>query len=272
MTIKLLNEGKGFSTAETIRSRRERWSIYADGMRGRQKPAGAFRAPAVGSAMFEGFCRMFFACYCPLTVEGRHHLPDGPFLLCSNHASHIDSAVLMTASGRSFRSFALLGASDYFFHAPRVRWLVSPLMNVIPIERRPGPKSLNACLTNCRRFLEQSGGTLIMYPEGTRSPDGEMRAFKTGAGLFASELGVPLVPAYVEGTYKILPKGRTMPRSGPLTVRFGEVLALAKFSSFRETNGESLRDRRRLFVEQLARSVRSLSREDAPELTQVLTL
>ena len=214
-----------------------------------------FQAPAVGSAMFAGFCRMFFTCYCPLTVEGRHHLPDGPFLLCSNHSSHADSAALMTASGRSFRNFALLGASDYFFHSRSVRWSVSGLMNVIPIDRRPGPKSLADCLATCRRFLEQTGGGLILYPEGTRSPDGKMRAFKTGAGLFARELGVPVVPAYIEGTHRILPKGYSMPRSCPLTVRFGEPLDFANV----EWGGESLRDRRRSIVEELFRNIQRLS-------------
>jgi 1-acyl-sn-glycerol-3-phosphate acyltransferase len=205
--------------------------------------------------MFEGFCRMFFTFYCPLTVEGRHHLPDGPFLLCSNHTSHIDSAALMTASGRSFRRFALLGASDYFFRSPGVRWSVSRLMNVIPIDRRPGPKSLAACLAACHRFLEQTGGALILYPEGTRSPDGEMRAFKTGAGLFASELGVPVVPAHIEGAHRSLPKGRSMPRPSPLRVRFGETLQLAALR-WRE---ESLRDRRRYVVEQLAHNIQLLN-------------
>jgi 1-acyl-sn-glycerol-3-phosphate acyltransferase len=227
----------------------------AERMSGWHKPAGAFWAPTIGSAMFEGFCRIFFTCYCPLKVEGRQNLPEEPFLLCSNHASHVDSAALMTATGRSFRQFALLGASDYFFHSRRVRWSISPLMNVIPIERRPGPRSLTACLAICRRFLEQTGGGLILYPEGTRSPDGEMRAFKTGAGLFATELGVSLVPAYIEGTHRILPKGQSVPRPGSLTVRFGRALSLATLPR----SAESMRDRRRFAVEQLARNIRLLS-------------
>jgi 1-acyl-sn-glycerol-3-phosphate acyltransferase len=211
-------------------------------------------APRIGSAAFEGFCRMFFACYSPLTVEGRHHLPDGPFLLCSNHSSHADSAALMTASGRNFRSFALLGASDYFFRPRSVRWLVSPWMNVIPIERQPGPKSLAACLAACRQFVEKSGGSLILYPEGTRSADGGLREFKSGVGLIALELGLPVVPAYIEGTHRILPKGQYFPRSGRVTVRFGEVLALAH----RGGAGTS-REQRHFIAEQLARSIRHLS-------------
>jgi long-chain acyl-CoA synthetase len=159
----------------------------------------------------------------------------------------------MTASGHSFRSFALMGASDYFFRSRRVRWAVSPLMNVIPIDRDPGSKSLSACLATCRRFMEQTGGSLILYPEGTRSPDGEMRAFKSGAALFAIELDVPVVPAYIEGTHHILPKGRNMPRTGPVAVRFGEPLAVA-----RPRPGELPRDRRRRVVEQLTESIRML--------------
>jgi 1-acyl-sn-glycerol-3-phosphate acyltransferase len=222
-------------------------------------PDGAIRASLAGNAAFEGFCRIFFASYCSLAVEGRHHLPRGPFLLCSNHSSHADSAALMTASGRSFRSFALLGASDYFFQSRRIRWLVAPWMNVIPIERSPRPKALVDCLNACRRFLKQTAGALILYPEGTRSPDGEMRPFKPGAGFFVSELGLPVVPAHIEGTHCILPKGRFVPRPGTVTVRFGEALALAPPP---HNKGESLRNWRRTVVEQLSRDIRRLSLGD----------
>jgi 1-acyl-sn-glycerol-3-phosphate acyltransferase len=232
--------------------------IYAPEMSVWLQSNGAFRAPAAGSALFEGFCKVFFSCYCPLTVEGRNRLPDGPFLLCSNHMSHADSAALMTASGRSFRDFALLGARDYFFNSHSVRWLVSPLMNVIPIERRPGAKSLAACLETCRRFVDETGGSLILYPEGTRSPDGEMQAFRAGAGLFAIELGLPVVPAYIDGTHHILPKGSSMPRVGRVAVRFGEVLSLSTLSRHKQFP----RDRRHYVVERLSESIRQLNPAD----------
>lgn len=221
-------------------------------------PQDAFWASAPGNFCFERFCRVFFKWYCPLTVEESHPLPDGPFLLCSNHTSHADSAVLMTASGRSFRSFALIGASDYFFHSRRLRWTVSPLMNVIPINREPGAESLSACLTTCRQFMQQTGGSLILYPEGTRSRDGKMQAFKSGAVLFAFELEVPVVPAYIEGTNLILPKGRYLPRANPVTVRFGEPIEFG-----RPRSGELPRERRRRAVERLRESIRMLSSRSA---------
>jgi 1-acyl-sn-glycerol-3-phosphate acyltransferase len=216
--------------------------------------AGIF-APPVGSAAFERFCRMFFSHYCHLTVEGEDHLPAEPFLLCSNHSSHADSAALMTASGRSFRRFALLAASDYFFQSRVVRWSVTPLMNVIPIDRQPGPKSLIQSLEICRRFLQQTGGILILYPEGTRSRDGQMQLFKAGVGLFAMELGVPVVPANVEGTHHILAKGRFLPRRGLVTVRFGQPLEF----SLLHGSQRSLRGCRHAVVEQLTQSIRLLS-------------
>jgi 1-acyl-sn-glycerol-3-phosphate acyltransferase len=219
----------------------------------RNSPA-ALWAPTVGSAFFEAFCRTFFTVYCPLRVEGQHQLPNEPFLLCSNHNSHADSAVLMTASGRRFHEFALLGASDYFFRSTRMRWLLSTLMNVIPIERQPRPRSLSACVTECDRFLGREGKVLILYPEGTRSTDGEMREFKTGVGWLASELRIPIVPAYIEGTHQILPKGHSIPRPCPVTVRFGEALSWETVFN----RGEPLREQRRAIAEQLAWHVRCL--------------
>src|SRR5271170_3668966 len=167
-------------------------------MTGSGKAEGMFLAPATGSAMFQAFCRGFFLCYCPLTVEGRDHLPASPFIICSNHASHIDSAVLMAASGLPFSTFALLGARDYFFDSWRLRFLVSRFMNVIPIDRHTQHNSLRQSLALCAEFLQRTRGNLILYPEGTRSCSGEIHAFKKGAGLFAVKLGVPVVPAYIE--------------------------------------------------------------------------
>jgi 1-acyl-sn-glycerol-3-phosphate acyltransferase len=214
----------------------------------------ALQASALGSAMFEAFCRAFFTLYCPLMVEGLHQLPEGPFLLCSNHCSHADSAALMTASGRSFREFALLGASDYFFRTSRMRWWLSTWMNIIPIERRPNPRTLADCATECRRFLSERGQVLILYPEGTRSVNGELRELKTGVGWLASELRLPIVPAYIDGTLRVLAKGHSIPRPSRVTVRFGEALSYEMLSN--RTNSQ--REQRHILAQQLAWRIRCL--------------
>jgi len=211
-------------------------------------------APAAGSALFQNFCRSFFSSYCSLTVEGQDRVPKPPFIICSNHSSHADSAILMTASRLPFREFALLGASDYFFASWSVRLRVAAFMNVIPIDRRPSAGSLATSLTMCRDFLWQRKGNLIIYPEGTRSKNGRMQRFKTGAGLFALELGAPIVPAYIDGAYYILPKGKSLPRIGVVTVRFGEPV----FIDSEVPNDLSPRQRRKMATEVLEERVLDL--------------
>ena len=85
-----------------------------------------------------------------------------------------------------------------------------------------------------------------------------MQAFKSGAVLFAFELEVPVVPAYIEGTNLILPKGRYLPRANPVTVRFGEPIEFG-----RPRSGELPRERRRRAVERLRESIRMLSSRSA---------
>lgn len=223
------------------------------------KADGMFFAPVTGSAMFQAFCRTFFLLYSPLTVEGLEHLPAAPFILCSNHTSHIDSAVLMTASGRPFSTFALLGASDYFFDSRRIRFVVSRFMNVIPIDRQARARSLQRSLAMCGEFLNQTLGNLILYPEGTRSTSGQIQTFKKGAGLFAIELGVPVVPAYIEGARNVLSKGQFMPRPGRVTVRFGEPI---RFEST-PVDPRLRRELRTEAVDLLERRIRGLSQRPA---------
>jgi len=213
-------------------------------------------APRTGGAMFQAFCRVFFIYYCRLTVAGKDHLPASPFIICSNHTSHIDSAVLMTASGLPFSAFAMLGASDYFFDSWRTRFLVSRFMNVIPIDRHGQHKSLRRSLTMCEEFLQRMQGNLILYPEGTRSCDGEIQTFKKGAGLFAVDLGVPVVPAHIEGAHNVLAKGKFMPRRGTVTVRFGEPIRF-KSNQFDPQWG---RGSRRAAVELLEQRIHGLGR------------
>jgi 1-acyl-sn-glycerol-3-phosphate acyltransferase len=226
-------------------------------MTGLGKAEGMFLAPATGDAMFQAFCRTFFLCYCRLTVEGREHIPVPPFIVCSNHTSHIDSAVLMTASGLPFSTFALLGARDYFFASWKIGFVVSRFMNVIPIDRQAQARSLRQSLAMCGDFLQRTQGNLILYPEGTRSSNGEIQAFKKGAGLFAVELGVPVVPAYIEGARRILAKGEFLPRPGSITVRFGEPIRFASDA----LDSLTARGLRKTAVELLEQRIRELGRK-----------
>jgi 1-acyl-sn-glycerol-3-phosphate acyltransferase len=184
----------------------------------RQDELGARR---VTIRAFEAYSRFVLSTYCPLRVTGQEHLPKSSFLLCSNHCSHMDSTVLMTASGRAFEEFGLIAARDYFVAGGKWKAALKLLVNVLPVDRRGTRKAIAEHIEQCRTFLAQGPRALIMYPEGTRTLTGEMGPFKKGVGMLAVELGVPVVPAYIDGTFQRWRKGTRFIKPGPIRVAIG---------------------------------------------------
>jgi long-chain acyl-CoA synthetase len=159
----------------------------------------------------------------PLTVEGREHLDSlrGPALLIANHASHFDSATVLAALPEARRRrTAVAAAADYFFADPRLAFVSSLLLGAFPFHRT-GPVATS--LAHCGD-LADGGHSLLVFPEGTRSTTGQIAPFKPGIGLLARELGLPVVPIYLDGLFRLLPKGRTLPRHGPVRVVIGAPL------------------------------------------------
>jgi long-chain acyl-CoA synthetase len=164
-----------------------------------------------------GLVNLFFASYTRLVVKGRSHVPaKGAFILAANHSSHLDSVAVRAAlNGRRMPRIA--GARDYFFTTTVRGWFFSNVLGVIPFDR---DNETLAGLQRCMAVLEQ-GETLLVFPEGTRSLDGEIHQFKVGLGVLAAEANVPIIPVRVEGTHELLPKGKFLPSSGTVTVHFG---------------------------------------------------
>lgn len=177
---------------------------------------------------FEWFTRAAFRWYCRLHVTGRDRLPPLPYIVCSNHSSHMDAIVLMAATGRPFAQFGLLAATDYFFSNALVHRAFSSLVKLIPIDRERGSAGLPRTIGLCREFLAPGERGLVIFPEGTRSRTGQIGRFKRGVALIASELALPIVPAYIEGSSTLMPKGRLFPRPGRVTVHLGEPIAPAQ--------------------------------------------
>ena len=193
-----------------------------------EDPSATARWLRVG---FNGFCWSLFNLWCPLTAVGRDRLPKPPFVLCSNHSSHMDSAALMWASGLGIDRFGMLAAKDYFFDNKRRKSFLPLLMNLIPAERQTNRHAITRFLVACRAFVRFRERCLIIYPEGTRSVTGQMAPFRRGAAMVAVELGLPLVPAYVCGTFKAIPKGSNLVRPTRLTVTFGDPVDYKQFSA-----------------------------------------
>ncbi|MGZ6694142.1 MAG: lysophospholipid acyltransferase family protein [Solirubrobacteraceae bacterium] len=149
-----------------------------------------------------------------------------PVLFVANHSSHIDTPIIMLALPRKWRQRTAVGAAaDYFYKNRLIATAVSLIFNTVPIERRGG--GLEGGSAEHLHTILRQRWNLLLYPEGSRSRDGELHRMRSGAAVLAAQHGIPIVPVYVEGTHKAMPPGRVWPRRKlwmrrhPISVRFG---------------------------------------------------
>ena len=156
------------------------------------------------------------------TVEGREHVPAGrPCVYVSNHQSMVD---ILAVYGTRL-PFKWVSKIENFY-APFLGW--NMLLNrYVPLKRGHLP-SIMRMVRACNARLRE-GNSLFVFPEGTRSPDGELKSFHRGAFAIATRNRVPLVPMVIEGTGDILPKGTFCIRPRPVLVRILPPLDPAEF-------------------------------------------
>ncbi len=146
---------------------------------------------------------------------------EGPVIFAANHASHVDTPLLLSCLPLRFRHRTVVAAAaDYFFDR---RWKAdawSFFLAAIPIERT----KVNRRSADLAAELLEDEWNLVIFPEGGRSPDGWAQTFRGGAAYLASRTGRPVVPVHLDGTRHILPKGRKGVRRTRTTVSFGTPL------------------------------------------------
>lgn len=182
-------------------------------------------APAVlGAVTRKALWRVVLTLTGGLRVEGAAALPPGPCVIVANHCSHADTAALIAALPTRRRP-AVAAAADYWFRGGFRARICRALCGAFPVRRSGGG---SADLAAAARLLAD-GHDIIVYPEGTRSRDGEIGEFHRGAARLAAAAGVPLVPAGISGTRRLLPPGATAgrPRRATVTVRIGVPLSAA---------------------------------------------
>ncbi len=156
--------------------------------------------------------------------SGVENLPkEGPFLLCPNHQSYIDAFVVLSALPWGiFRRLFFVGASEYFESPMMSRF--ARATNIVPVDSN----------TNLMRALQAGaaglrlGKILVLFPEGERSIDGELKPFRKGAAVLASQLNVAVVPAAIDGLWQLWPRSRGFQwktllagRGAPVRLAFG---------------------------------------------------
>ena len=154
-------------------------------------------------------------------VEGREFVRDldRPVIFAANHSSHADTSLILHSLTDAARDRTVVAAAaDYWFKHPLLGNVVSLFLNTFPFSRTGGAQGQLHSSSN----LLKSGWNLVLFPEGSRSPDGRIQEFKPGVGHLARETGTPVVPVHIQGAFQVMPRHQPLPVPGKVRVRIGK--------------------------------------------------
>ncbi len=187
--------------------------------------------------------RAWLRVYHGLQIVGRENLPaSGSFVLVANHCSHLDALTILSAMplGKLHRVFPAAAQDFFFVSIPRLA-IAAVVVNALPFNRQ---SNIRQSLSLCRQLLENPGNVLLIFPEGTRSTSGELGEFKAGIGLMLAGTQVPIVPCYLDGTFRAWPKGNWFPRPRRVRLVIGTPRTYAHLGRGKESALEISRDLR----------------------------
>jgi len=154
-----------------------------------------------------------------VTVTGTEKLDPGkPYIFAANHQSQFDIFALQGFLGVDFRWLA----KKELFQVP-IWGSAMRKAGYIPVDRSRGRQALKSLGEAAQKIA--AGTSVIIFPEGTRTPNGMLQEFKAGAMVLAIKSGVDIVPVSIKGTYEILPKGKLLVNPGNVMIRVGKPIA-----------------------------------------------
>src|SRR5271167_4409917 len=158
-----------------------------------------------------------------IRVEGKAKIPDGVCLFAANHTSSADAPAVV---GAIPRRIAVL-IKESLFRWPIVGHAFS-LANFIAVKR----DVRESAIASVEKAVEamRAGQSFLIYPEGTRSPDGRLQEFKKGAVVLAIKAGVPVVPVLCSGAHRVMAKRSMVIRPGEILVEFLDPIDASKYS------------------------------------------
>jgi 1-acyl-sn-glycerol-3-phosphate acyltransferase len=155
-------------------------------------------------AVLQVLIRVILRVFLRVEVEGRENVPEGAFLVVSNHLSWTDTVFIMYALPAKPPLHTMANESTVF-NTRFKRWLL-PKLAVFPIRRNRG--MLDEAAVEGVYELLNSGERVLVFPEGAYGKDGQLRPLKDGVGYFAINSGKPLLPVSLSGTDRLRPFGR----------------------------------------------------------------
>ena len=185
-----------------------------------------------GHHFWGAFVRFYLGIYHRLRIECAEHIPrKPPFILISNHCSHLDTMALAASLPWRIQDYVFpIAAGDVFFETPAVSFFAAGMINALPMWRR---KCGTHAMEVLRQRLIEEPCAYILFPEGTRSRDGIMGPFKAGLGMLVAGTPVPVIPCHLSGTSEALPAGCKIPRCRRIVLRIGKPLHFESTSNDR---------------------------------------
>ena len=160
----------------------------------------------------------------PITVAGLERLDSNrPYVFMPNHASFLDVLIVFAFIPHNFRSIA----KQEFFSIPLLSLTVKS-SGQIPLDRKSPRKGLEGIKQAAERL--KRGVSIVVFPEGTRSRDGQIHEFKTTLFVLPIRTRTPVVPVLIEGTFQALPRGSMLLKRHPVKVTFLEPISADCFS------------------------------------------
>ncbi len=167
--------------------------------------------------------RAFYDKVMETRVTGRAYIPHNKStIVIANHASHLDMGLVKYALGAYGDGIVSFAAADYFFDDKWKRAYFENFTNLAALDRKA---SMARTLRAAGDILLQ-GKTVLIFPEGTRSPDGQLREFKRLFAHLALTHGVDILPMYLRGTHEAMPKGGKLPTRRTLGAHIGPPLRI----------------------------------------------
>jgi 1-acyl-sn-glycerol-3-phosphate acyltransferase len=182
-----------------------------------------FVPATVTYSIFRSCCRIATSVLFDLKVYGAEHVPvTGGALLLSNHLSYLDPPCI----GVQLRRPTSYLAKSELFEVP-VFGRVIPKLNAFPV--RQGAGDIGAVRETIRRL--QEGHVLTVFPEGSRSADGELQPLAGGFTLIVRKVDVPIIPVAIDGTFQAWPIHQSMFKPTPVRVKFGPPMNVQKMKA-----------------------------------------
>jgi 1-acyl-sn-glycerol-3-phosphate acyltransferase len=176
--------------------------------------------------------RMVFKVWNHLEIDGLENVPaTPPFIVTANHNSHLDALVIASALSLRWRDrISPLAAGDYFFSSKPRAGFSAMILNALPVwrQRQHGQRHE---LADLRERLREHAAIYIVFPEGSRSRDGQLHPFKPGFATLVAGTNIPVLPCHLSGSFAALPPDKHVVRPSKIILQLGPPLTFESMAN-----------------------------------------